>query len=189
MTGLAIVKRETPEFDPLMIERLVLFARRRLWRMTGRGLETPEDYVHRAIELTLSGQRKRDEETAMFAHLAGVISSLISHDAAGLANRSVTDWPTDRAGEPLEIAASAPTPEDAMLNDSADAEQAKLIARVFEELSGEPDLASFVRLLIDSPTTVAPREIAEELHISVADVYLMRKRLQRRLQFLMKDAA
>lgn len=189
MTGLETIARSTPEFDPLMIERLALFSRRRLWRMSGRGLDTPEDYVHRAIELTLSGQRKRDEEITMFAHLAGVISSLISHDAASATNRSVKEWPTDKTGEPIDIAASSLTPEDEMIRSGAEDEQTRLIERVRHELRGEPDLASFVDLLLEAPSTVAPREIAEELRISVADVYLMRKRLQRRLQFLMEAHA
>ncbi len=178
-----------PSFDPLLVERLVLFARRRLWKLTGRVLDRPEDYVHRAIELTLSGKRQRDPECPMFTHLTGIISSLVSHDVESAANRSTADWPSQATGEPIDFAAELPTPEEDIIARESEDQQNLVLGKVFQALSGEDDLCSFVRLLIDAPEALAPRDLADALHIPVDDVYLMRKRLRRRLRFLVEPEA
>jgi hypothetical protein len=176
-------------FDPVLLERLLVYARRRLSRTFGQRLEAAEDYVHRAIELTLSGKRRCDASADMFRHLGAVISSLVSHDAESEANRLTVTWPVGGDGNPIDVACEQPSAEERLVGQASGDEQAELVVRVLSTLSDEPDLAAFVRLLMASPALPAPREMAKRLGVPVDEIYTMRKRLQRRLRFLHKVAS
>ena len=99
-------------FDPVLLERLLVYARRRLSRVFGQRLEAAEDYVHRAIELTLSGQRRCEPDADMFRHLGAVISSLVSHDAESEANRLTVAWPVGGDGQPVDLPCDKPSAEE-----------------------------------------------------------------------------
>lgn len=175
-------------FDPVLLERLLVYARRRVARTFGHRVDAAEDYVHRAIELTLSGKRRCDPAADMFRHLGGVISSLVSHDAESEANRLTVAWPVDAAGQPLDLASDKPSPEDRLVGQAAGATQADLVVRVLSAVGDEPDLAAFVRLLMAAPDVPPPRQMAQRLGVPVEQIYVMRKRLQRRLRFLYRVA-
>jgi hypothetical protein len=173
-------------FDPLLLERLMIYARRRLARAFGQHLEAAEDYVNRAIELTLSGKRRCDPASDMFRHLGGVISSLVSHDARSEANRATVGWPTADGGQPVDFASDRPSAEETLVERDVQHEQNTLVVRVLDMLQDEPDLARFVRMLMAAPDLPPPRQMALRLGVQVDEIYSMRKRLQRRLQFLTK---
>ncbi|MDX2103836.1 MAG: hypothetical protein EAZ99_10695 [Alphaproteobacteria bacterium] len=177
------------EFDPALLERLALYARRRLQHMRGRSLEDAADYVSRAIVETLSGTRRRNPDVPMFNHLAGVISSLISHDAERAENRLVEGMPerlTDSGTyEPVDLRDDAPTPEDAMIAAEASDSQRKLAMKVMQVLSDEPDLQRFAALVMAAHSPPPPRELARSLGKPVEEIYTLRRKLQRRLAFLL----
>jgi hypothetical protein len=65
-----------------MVRRLLTYARSRQAHYGLRGdAKTPEDYVNEAIYRTLEGRPYLGREVALFAFLARVVDSLISHDA------------------------------------------------------------------------------------------------------------
>ena len=177
-----------PAFDPALLERLALYAKRRLQHMRGRMLEEPSDYVARAVIETLSGKRKRNPDVPMFNHLAGVISSLISHDADRAENRLVGAMPErlSETGEPepIDIRDDAPTAEAAMIAAEASDEQRKLVMKVMQTLSDEPDLQRFAAAVMAAHTPPPPRVLADRLGKPVEEIYTLRRKLQRRLGFL-----
>lgn len=175
--------------DPALLQRLALYARRRLAAMRGPRLDQPEDYVARAVLETLEGRRRRPPEIGLFQHLAGVISSLVSHDAARLENRSVTPLPDPAEGDGADLASDEPTPDAALIERQEQERQARLVVRVLQELASEPDLRRAAIIVMQADQTPRPRDLAAALGIAVDDVYNMRKRLQRRLGFLFEPAA
>jgi RNA polymerase sigma factor (sigma-70 family) len=85
------------ELDELN-KRLLLFAHKRISRCFWRGEPsgplpggmTAQDFVYQAFQKTKDGTRKWNERATLFQHLAGVISSDISHLATSAENKRTT---------------------------------------------------------------------------------------------------
>lgn len=174
--------------DAMLLERLTLYARRRVARVHGVRIESAQDYVARAVMETLSGRRSRQLGVSMFVHLAGVVSSLVSHDAELSENRSTINWPEARTADgelvSVDMVDDGPNAEAILLGREAEARQARLAAEVFNALSDAPQLRRAARLIMEAPGAIPPRRLADALGCDVAEVYNMRKQLQRRLAFL-----
>lgn len=174
--------------DAVLLERLTLYARRRVARVHGVRIETAQDYVGRAVMETLSRRRTRQLGVSMFVHLAGVVSSLVSHDAELAENRTTIPWPETRTPDgdlaPVDMVDQQPNPEELLVNREAAARQERLAAQVFNALADAPQLRRAARLIMEAQGPIPPRRLAEALGCDVAEVYNMRKQLQRRLAFL-----
>jgi len=174
--------------DAVLLERLTLYARRRVARVHGVRIETAQDYVGRAVMETLSGRRTRQLGVSMFVHLAGVVSSLVSHDAELAENRTTIPWPESRTPDgdlaPVDMVDQQPNAEELLVNRDTDARQARLTVQVFKALADAPKLKRAARLIMEANGPVPPRRLAAALGCDVAEVYNMRKQLQRRLAFL-----
>ena len=124
----------------------------------------------------------------MFVHLAGVVSSLVSHDAELAENRTTIPWPETRTPDgdlaPVDMVDQQPNPEELLVNREAAARQERLAAQVFNALADAPQLRRAARLIMEAQGPIPPRRLAEALGCDVAEVYNMRKQLQRRLAFL-----
>jgi DNA-directed RNA polymerase specialized sigma24 family protein len=175
-------------FDSQLLERLTLYARRRCARVTGPRIEQPADYVSRAVVETLSGRRVKPPQISMFAHMAGVISSLVSHDAETAENRTTRAWPERALGDgdsqPMDFTDDRPNPEEAVVEAEEAGRQQRLTMHVLKALADAPDLRRLAVLIMNAPGPIPPRQLADELGCSASDIYNMRKQLQRRLGFL-----
>jgi len=174
--------------DAVLLERLTLYARRRVARVHGVRIEAPQDYVARAVMETMSGKRTRQLGVSMFVHLAGVVSSLVSHDAELAENRTTIHWPETRSADgdviPVDMVDDSPNAEDALVAREAAVRQSRLALQVLNALSDAPQLRRAARLIMEAPGPIPPRRLAEALGCDVGEVYNMRKQLQRRLAFL-----
>lgn len=179
-----IVLRLQAEMDPLLVERLTLFATGRCRRAFGPALGAPEDYVNQAILDTLNGDRHWREDIGLFQHLCGVISSLVSRDANRKENAAVSQVESGVAG--TESPDTGPDPEEHLLATEAEARQRQLIERVRSDLQDDPPLQALAELILTHADPPPPRRLAEAIGCSVEIVYQMRRRLQRRLDWLME---
>jgi hypothetical protein len=174
--------------DAVLLERLTLYARRRVARVHGVRIEPAQDYVARAVMETMSGRRTRQLGVSMFVHLAGVVSSLVSHDAELAENRATIPWPETRTADgdlaPLDMVDLSPNAEETMVAREAAARQSRLAIRVLNALADAPHLRKAARMIMEAPGPIPPRRLAEALGCDVGEVYNMRKQLQRRLAFL-----
>ncbi len=174
--------------DALLLERLTLYARRRVARVHGIRIESPQDYVARAVMETMSGRRTRHLGVSMFVHLAGVVSSLVSHDAELAENRTTIPWPETRNADgdlaPVEMVDQRPNAEQSLVAREAAIRQSRLALQVLNALADAPNLRRAARLIMEAPGPIPPRRLADALGCDVAEVYNMRKQLQRRLAFL-----
>src|SRR5258705_4391977 len=84
---------------PDLYRRLMLIAAGKLNRLRWRGgrsgallgARTAKDIVHDAIVKTMSGERVWNQGNSLFEHLAGVISSEISHLVKSAENRKTLE--------------------------------------------------------------------------------------------------
>lgn len=163
--------------DPRLLERLLLYAARRTARVAGAAVERPEDYVQRAVTLTLGGLRRQSEGVDLFAHLAGVVSSLVSHDAArGRRTGFLEDAPPGR-----QWPSPDPNAEDALALIAEAERQEALKDAILRALADDPLACRVARLLMEAETPPPPRALAALLGVAVDEVYRARKRLQRRI--------
>jgi len=176
------------ELDALLLERLTLYARRRVARVHGVRIDTAQDYVARAVMETMSGRRTRSIGVTMFVHLAGVVSSLVSHDAELAENRTTVPWPEARGVDgdliPVDMADGRANAEETLVAREDGAQQSRLVVKVLGALADAPNLRRAARLIMESSGPIPPRKLAALLECDVAEVYNMRKQLQRRLAFL-----
>lgn len=185
MTG-GLVERLQAEIDPLLLERLTVYAARRSRRMFGRAIETPEDYVNQAIMDTMTGARTWREGVTLFSHLCGVVSSLVSKDAQSGGNVRVDQGDASELQETL--ADSRRDPEATLIARAREEQSEAFVARILAELADEPELQAVVELILTHDTPPPPRALAERIGCPVNIVYQLRRRLQRRLAWLTEPA-
>lgn len=165
--------------------RLLLFSQRRAARLFWRGEYggampggvKPEDFVMKAIEQALSGERRWDNKISLFAFLCGAISSMLNHAAESVENRITRR--VDPRIEEYKLVAPA--------TELADEES--LPERFVDSLRDDPLVYKMVAHILSSNTD-KPSQLARVLKISVRDVYNANKRLKRKLsewQRLLED--
>lgn len=181
-----LVERLQAEIDPLLLERLTVYAARRCRRMFGRAIETPEDYVNQAIMDTMTGARRWREGVTLFSHLCGVISSLVSKDAQSGGNVRID--PGDAAALQETVADTRRDPEATLIARSREDQSEAFVQRLLAELADEPELQAVVELILTHDTPPPPRDLAARIGCPVAVVYQLRRRLQRRLSRLAEPA-
>lgn len=155
--------------------RLLLVAagmlNRRAWRGKyfgpAPGAPTPHDFVHQAIEETMSGERVWNRDVSLFQHMVGVIRSKISHLSTSQENK-VTQREDDKI---VQIADYRINPEAAAIRKAQ--EEAFL---AFLEAK-KPALRQLAYWMLHEPIRDTP-ELTVRLNMSVRDVDSLKRALR-----------
>jgi DNA-directed RNA polymerase specialized sigma24 family protein len=150
--------------------RLLLYAEGRLRRLQWpRGRPQSQDFVQRAIEKALSGERKFDSGKTLLHNLCQIISSDIGHEVKSYNNRHVT------------------SEDDAVVNmvdyrqqNPEEAAHYRQLARHFLDYLDSHDSAARIvaDLMINSGITKS-NEIAVHRGLSISEIENIKKRLRR----------
>ncbi len=138
----------------------------------------PHDVAREAVRLVYERKRTWNpvKHPDLLAHLSGVVSSLVSNLVTAADHTQRIDGATD---EPIDLdgfeGRVAPSPIDVVAPDEC---VETLRAIVDRETSGDDGLATVAMGLEDE---MQPGEIAEVLSIDVREVYVLTKKLRRRL--------
>jgi RNA polymerase sigma factor (sigma-70 family) len=175
------------------IPRLVKYAldkTRRLYWQGKLGGDLPggqqaEDLVEEAIEKVRSGERKWNpyDQPDLYEYLRSVIDSLISHLVNSRENRVVIRLvPNDDDKDPINrFPDRAATPLDRLLQEEREASSERWFWGFHSSLADDPPLQRYIECIYEYPTNIKPSAIAEQLGITLAEIYNLKKRLKRRL--------
>jgi len=138
-----------------------------------------EDYVMDAVMKVYQGRRRWDPGTCpdLLQFLIGVLRSTIGHEARKMEHRSLVFWdhPEEASGPAMMQVSDSPE------------EQETMMSGFLNFLGQEADLIAFARCAADG---LKPREIAQRMNRSSAEIYNIRKVVKRRLaEFLSKRSA
>jgi DNA-directed RNA polymerase specialized sigma24 family protein len=150
--------------------RLLLYAEGRLRRLHWpRGRPQCQDFVQRAIEKALSGERKFDSGKTLLHNLCQIVSSDISHEVESYNNRHVS-FEDDAVVNMVDYRQQSPE-ETAHYSH---------LARHFLDYLGSHDAAArtVADLMINSGITKST-EIAVHRGLSVSEIENIKKRLRR----------
>lgn len=159
------------------------------------GGETYDSIVSRAIEKVLTGKRRWDpqQDPDLKRYLMDVIDSLLNHLATGKENTLLTRMPRSgseagaawEAGTPTRqpdtawLAQPALPPEAALLAKEEAQRNDRVLARLIQESSTDPELTQIIRAMQDGYGKAG--EIAQVTGIPVTEVYNAMKRLDRKV--------
>lgn len=169
------IENEDTNWEEMICRLLVLAQRthRRYYlHLSERNIE-PQDLVQEAIVRFFSGCRKRKRGLDLFVFLGGTIKSIASHHLEKALRRDCLshDFNASIIFKP---------------NIDDENKRLKLLSEKIEEetiisfLKGDELLCKIVRLVF-SDYEIKPREIADELSISIQEIYNAYKRLRRKL--------
>jgi DNA-directed RNA polymerase specialized sigma24 family protein len=163
-----------------------------LSKLTGIDLD---DIAQQAIVDTFTGKRRwppidpttgiEKLDVSLFYFLCQTVRSIVSHNANGPRPIDFDRIDSPGDGPPYEAAYAGSFPP--FLVRPADIERAAeyndLTDKMLELISADEDLSRIIKLWRACPD-LKPREIAEELHITMPELHAARKRLRRRLDVL-----
>lgn len=173
------------------IARLVYYAVHKARRLSWQGVrdghlpggKEAADVVSQAIEAVLSGTRgwQPAQQPDLFAHLRGIVDSMLHHLATGAENQHVRAQPltTDgRRDHHTDLPDPGASPAEMVLQ----VEEARVAEAVFwgfyASVDEEPLLQHILRCLVDGVDT--PAAMAVRLGVTPRAIYNARKKLQRR---------
>ncbi len=166
-----------------ILPKLVVYAQFRLKAISWPGGHPPggtqaEDLVQEAIKLLYIGQRTWDvaKYPNLEAVLKGIIKSLVSHQTEGRDNQTRQALSEDAGidGWGHDALSNNPSPEECLAFEER-------IAQI-ESLLEDDEEAGMVFLYLQDGAK--PKKIAEELGKSVTKIYVIIKRIRRKLQDL-----
>lgn len=179
---------------------LTAHALNRSWRYPKRTDDTEElglgqtvhDVVQSVITKTISGERQWDPELGpLLPWLKDQVNSLMDHLFQSWNYRYETDLETrdpqgqivietaviERRSHNAGLASQTPNPEQALLQKQVAQQRVGLL---FQAADDDPDLQSVVEAMLDG-CPPKPQALADELHVSVEDIYRRLRKLRRRV--------
>ena len=155
-----------------LVPRLLLYARYKLRRRPKSSTllgASEEDFVSQAIEKTISGVRRwENEEVSLLDHLMGVVSSDIYNEN----RKNYMFFENDNSS--LENIVDERTPEDNLVYLDLENDLKK-----FREYVGEKDKELHEYLLLASVYELSSKEIEKHMDIVSDKIYQFRRRLRR----------
>lgn len=187
---IARFKAALPGVFPRVLARSILIVRRKRWSRDGTIPEGNEaqDLLHEAIRRVLDGRRHWDPERVpdLEVFLEGVIRSLASDLARGLANRTddIEKFTESKKPQLPDVLQCTRTVEIEKIQ----AERYQQTAdALMEAACQEPVLEKIVQALMDGCSK--PEVIAQETGLAVKEVYAGMKKIRRRLASAAKRRA
>jgi hypothetical protein len=200
------IKQIEKQLDEALIQRLVLYAAQKMaWRywqgvLGGEppGGEQAMDFVEQAIKKTmksaegirdLDGYRGWDHNAQpdLYLHLKSVVDSDINHLAKSWENRhfrseAALKRVTDDGNEIdalTMLPADVPSPSDNCVEAEQEQARENVLFEFYDFVSDDPQLKKVVELLFDG---VKKSELAARLSISPKEMYVVTKRMDRRVK-------
>jgi hypothetical protein len=205
------IQRIEAQLDGAIIQRLTLHAAMKIERLWWQGVLggeppgglTPMDFVQRAIEKTLQAAHGAGAgrtwdfgvQPDLLRHLQSVIDSDISHVVEGWENRtfrseqSVSGTNSDGEAEPIltSFPAGTATPSEICVANEREQAREKVLFEFLDFLADDPQLLKTMELVFDGVRK--PAEQAKKLGITSKEMYVVTRRMQRRIdQFKAKRA-
>lgn len=194
-----------------LYRRLMLYTYKRYGWVRDRIGVDPQDLVQQAIIDTLEGKRlwpsidihtgEAKKDTNLFLFLCSVISSKASHLLEKERLRptvEISELEQTEADVRFEMDSSelvnfftgeSPVRYFELTSDAIPESQiyyGELVDRVSQSVAGDTELMHIVESLLQSPD-LKPKEIAEQLGLSLPQIYTALKRLRRRLHGLREE--
>ncbi len=171
----SILENMHPDAQSELLERLHAYAETTLRRHGPRASHyafTSEEFVGEAITRALRGERIYREDLPPFIWVAGIVRSLISHEAKRLEHtgRHISIDADDEESNGLH---ELPSPEDL----EAKAVAKDLAVQFVKDL--DPELRDYVRVCVEESGSTA-EELAEKIGTSVQHVRNLDRKLARR---------